>query len=139
MLGKNSLSVSEVLVSKECLQQTNRQVITSNFVICSLFATTDVDETEERFVKGEGSSKGCHLIGVLEDARASQLMREAFHVVEYLNHDIVAGRVAIRVALGNMLSDLVVKLLGSVGAAISASFVEIIMELEGQKNTMIVG
>jgi hypothetical protein len=32
-----------------------------------------------------------------------------------------------------------VQLLGSVGAAISASFVEIIMELEGQKNTMIVG
>jgi hypothetical protein len=108
-------------------------------VICSLFATTDVDEAEERFVKGEGSSKGCHLIGVLEDARASQLMREAFHVVEYLNHDIVARCVAIRVALGDMLSNFVVKLLGSVGAAISASLVEIIMELKDQRSTMIAG
>jgi membrane-associated PAP2 superfamily phosphatase len=99
-------------------------------VICSLFTATDVDETEERFVKGEGSSKWCHLIGVLEDARASQLMREAFHIVEYLNHDVVARCVAIRIALCDVLSDLVMKFLGSVGAAISASLVEIIMELK---------
>jgi hypothetical protein len=105
-------------------------------VICSLFTATDVDEAEKRFVKGEGSSKGCHLVGVLEDARASQLMREAFHVVEYLNHDIVARCVAIRIALCNVISDLVIQFLGSVGAAISANFVEIIMELKGQTSTI---
>lgn len=65
-------------------------------------------------------------------------MRESFHVVEDLNHDVVAGRVAIRIEFSDMFFDLIVKFLGSVGATVSASFIEIIVELEGQERpTMI--
>lgn len=102
-------------------------------MICSFFTTSDIEKTEQRFVKGERSSEGCHLIGGFEDAQASQLMRESFHVIEYLNHDIVARCVAVRIDIHNMVSNLVVQLLGSVGAAISASLVEIIMELNGSE------
>jgi hypothetical protein len=110
---------------------------TSNFVIRSFFPASYVDKAEERLVKREGSSKGCHFIGVLEDARASQLMKEAFHVVKYLNHDIVARCIAIRITLCNMFFDLIMQFLDSVGATISTSLVKIIMELIGQKSIAI--
>lgn len=107
-------------------------------MICSFFAAADVDEAEQRFVKRESSSKGCHLIGVLENARASQLMRESLHVVEYLDHNVVTRCVAVRIALCDMVPNLIMEFLGSVSTAISASLVKIIMELEGQKGSTIV-
>jgi hypothetical protein len=95
---------------------------TSNFVIRSFFPASYVDKAEERLVKREGSSKGCHFIGVL---------------VKYLNHDIVARCIAIRITLCNMFFDLIMQFLDSVGATISTSLVKIIMELIGQKSIAI--
>lgn len=66
-------------------------------------------------------------------------MRESFHIVEYLDHDVVTRCVAVPIALCDMVPNLVMKFLGSVSTAISASLVKIIMELEGQKGTTIIG
>jgi hypothetical protein len=65
-------------------------------------------------------------------------MRESFHIVEYLDHDIVARCVAVRVALCDMVPNLVMKFLGSISTTISASLVKIIMELNCQEGTTIV-
>lgn len=64
-------------------------------------------------------------------------MRESFHVVEDLDHDVVAGCVAVRVTLCDVVFNFVMLFLGSIGAAISASLVEIIMKLEGQESTIV--
>ena len=53
-------------------------------------------------------AKGAISLGVLEDARASQLMRESFHIVEYLSHDIISRCVTVRVDICDVLSDLIV-------------------------------
>lgn len=57
-------------------------------------------------------------------------MTKSFHVIEYLDHDVVARCVTIGIALCDMVLDLVVQFLSRVGTAVTASFVEIIMELK---------
>lgn len=103
---------------------------TSDFMIRSFLAAANIDEAEQRLVQGKSSSKWSHLVRVLKDAHALQFVTKSFHVIEYLDHDVVARCVTIGVALCDMIPNFVVQLLSSVGTTIATSFVEIVVELK---------
>lgn len=64
-------------------------------------------------------------------------MTKSFHVIEYLDHDVVARCVTIRIALGDMVPNLVVQFLSGISTAIAASLVEIVVELKCQNSATI--
>lgn len=110
----------------------NQVDLTPDFVVGSFFTTADVNEAEQSFVKRKSPGEGGHFVRVLEDTQASQLVAESFHVVKDLNHDIVARRVSVRIAVRNVGFNLSVQLMRSIGTAILTGLVEIVVKLWGQ-------